>query len=351
MPGAALPNPRRVVFVEAKPWETDLFQGLPCVEEWDCSFSPATAAELPPEQRETVQVLSCFLRSRIDAEFIETCPTLRLVATRSTGTDHIDLEACAAAGVTVCNVPQYGENTVAEHTFGLILALSRNIWQATDRMKRGDAGIDGLLGFDLNGKTLGVIGAGRIGLHVLRFGLAMNMKALAFDARPQPLIAEVMGFEYAQLDDLLAQSDVVSIHVPLLPATHHLINAERLALMKPSAVLVNTARGAVVDSKALLEALNSGRLAGAALDVLEAEEVTSEDDVLLHDRHASVDTLRLAVEAYQLMHHPKVLVTAHIGFYSKEALGRILETTVDNIRAFFSADPRNIVVSGRNSSA
>ena len=236
MPGAALPNPRRVVFVEAKPWETDLFQGLPCVEEWDCSFSPATAAELPPEQRETVQVLSCFLRSRIDAEFIETCPNLRLVATRSTGTDHIDLEACAAAGVTVCNVPQYGENTVAEHTFGLILALSRNIWQATDRMKRGDAGIDGLLGFDLNGKTLGVIGAGRIGLHVLRDRLAMNMKA--WPSTPAHPDRQVMGLS-THSSTTSAQATCTSRAATA--ATRTLINAERAA-HEALGPLVNTPR-------------------------------------------------------------------------------------------------------------
>jgi len=332
-----------IVFAEAKPWERALFDDLPCDAGWHCSLVESAATEIAPEQRGSVQVLSCFLRSRISPEFLDTCPHLRLVTTRSTGVDHIDLQACAARGVTVCNVPQYGENTVAEHTFGLILALSRNIWQAADRMKRGDARIQGLLGFDLSGKTLGVIGAGRIGLHVIRIARAMNMRALAFDARPQPLIGEVMGFEYVDLDTLLARSDVVSVHVPLLPATLHLLNAEKLALMKPSAVLVNTSRGGVVDSKALLEALNSGALAGAALDVLEAEEVISEDDVLLRDPEASLDTLRLAVEAYQLMHHPRVLVTAHIGFYSREALKRILDTTVDNIRGFLSGAPRNVV--------
>lgn len=343
MPAAEVGGRTSIVFAEARPWERALFDALPCDQGWDCSLIGSPASEMPQQQRGSVQVLSCFLRSRVTAEFLDTCPHLRLISTRSTGVDHIDLDACAARGVTVCNVPQYGENTVAEHTFGLILALSRNIWQAVDRMKRGDARIEGLLGFDLSGRTLGVIGAGRIGLHVIRIARAMNMRALAFDARPQPLIGEVMGFCYVDLETLLAESDVVSVHVPLLPATFHLLDAARLAMMKPSAVLVNTSRGGVVDSKALLEALNSGALAGAALDVLEAEDVISEDDVLLRDPEASVDTLRLAVEAYQLMHHPRVLVTAHIGFYSREALKRILDTTVDNIRGFLSGAPQNVV--------
>lgn len=333
----------KIVFAEMQEWEREFLGEPEAAAAWDMVIREATAENLADADLAGAQVVSCFIRSRIDAAFLARCPDLRLVATRSAGYDHIDLAACAERNITVCNVPQYGENTVAEHTMGLILALTRNIYPAVDRVKRGDLGIDGLLGFDLYGKTLGVIGAGRIGLHVIRMGRAMNMRVVAFDVRPQPILAEVLGFEYADLDALLQSADVVSVHVPLMPATRHLLNAEKLALMKPSAVLVNTSRGGVVDSRALLHALNEGKLAGAALDVLEGEGVLSEDSVLLRDETVTPDQLRLAVEAYQLMHHPKVIVTAHIGFYSREALMRIVSTTVENISGFLRSTPQNTV--------
>ena len=338
----------RVIFAEVKPWERDLLAHADEYSEWQASFVEDAADELPPAEKAAVQVLSCFIRSRMDASLLDACPNLRLISTRSTGFDHVDVSECRARGITVCNVPRYGENTVAEHTFGLILALSRNLYEAVDRVKRGNLSIDRLRGFDLYGKTLGVIGAGSIGLHVIRIGRAMSMRVLAHDVQPQPLLADVLGFEYVELDALLRESDVLSIHVPLLESTYHLLDAEKLRLMKPSAILVNTARGAIVDSKALLTALNEGKLAGAALDVLEGEEVITEDRVLLLEEPVSLEKLRLAVEAYQLMHHPRVIVTPHIGFYSGEALERILFTTVQNIRAFLAGHPHNVVVRAGN---
>ncbi len=331
----------RIAFCEFKQWEAEFIQQQPEAAGWEMEFSEGTADELSEGAKASAEVLSCFIRSAIDGALLDQCPELKLIATRSAGSDHIDLAQCEARGITVCNVPQYGEKTVAEHTFGLILALSRNIYWAVDRMKRGDLSIEGLLGFDLYGKTLGVIGAGRIGLRVIRMGAAMSMRVLAYDMAPQSLLAEVMGFEYADLDQVLSEADVVSVHVPLLDSTRAMLNAETLALMKPTAVIVNTSRGSVIDSKALLDALNEGRLAGAALDVLAGEDVISEDRVLGQD--ISLEDLQLAVEAYQLMHHPKVLVTSHIGFYSREALDRILQTTVENVTGFGQGLPRNIV--------
>lgn len=332
-----------VLFVEMKPWERDFVKDREEVADWDARFAQGTAEQMAEGQRSPVEALSCFIRSRMDAVFLNQCANLKLIATRSTGFDHIDVKECRGRGITVCNVPRYGENTVAEHTFGLILSLSRNIPEAVDGVKRGKASIDRLQGFDLYGKTLGVIGAGSIGLHVIRIGRAMSMRVLAYDVQAQPLLAEVLGFEYVGLDTLLREADVVSIHAPLLESTYHLLHAEKLALMKPSAILVNTARGPIVDSKALLMALNEGRLAGAALDVLEGEEVITEDRMLLLEEPVQLEKLRLAVEAYQLMHHPRVIVTPHIGFYSHEALERILLTTVQNISAFLAGCPQNAV--------
>lgn len=334
----------KIVVTEIEGWELDYLAAQPEVAGWDVVYHEGTVEAIPPEERGEMVVLSCFIRSKVDREFLEQCPNLKFIATRSTGFDHIDMKVCAERGVVVSNVPVYGENTVAEHTFGLILALSRNVYAAVDRMKRGNVEIEGLLGFDLYGKTLGVVGAGKIGLHVIRIGRALNMRVLAFDVKPQTILSEVLGFEYCALEDLLRESDVVSLHVPLNPHTQHLLNAERLGMMKAGAILVNTSRGGVVDSSALLARLNEGQIAGAALDVLEGEQVISEDFVLSQvSGEGEVDTLRLAVEAYQLMHHPKVLVTPHIAFYSREALQRILRTTVENVAAWEAEAAENVV--------
>ncbi len=333
----------RVVFVEVKAWERSFVEERAEAAGWDARFFEEPAESLPDFERSGVEVLSCFIHSQVDCTLLDSCPKLRLVATRSTGVDHINFQDCRSRDVLVANVPHYGENTVAEHTLGLILCLARNIPEAAERVRRGNVALEGLLGSDLSGKTLGVVGAGRIGLHVIRMGRAMNMRVLAYDVMPQPLLGEVMGFEYVDLEQLLREADVVTIHCPLTPATHHLLDAEKLALMKPSALLVNTARGGIVDSKALLEALDEGRLAGAALDVLEGERVITEDSVLLRDDSVPLDELRLAVEAYQLMRHPRVIVTPHVAFYSREALHRILSTTIESIAAFLAGSPQNLV--------
>lgn len=332
-----------IAITEIAGWERDFAAALPGLAGPDVRTHEGTIEQLSSEDRSQLRILSCFIRSQVNKVFLDQCPQLKLVATRSTGYDHIDLAECTRRGIVVSNVPQYGENTVAEHTFGLILALSRHLTEAAERVKRGDFHVDGLLGFDLNGKTLGVVGAGRIGLHVIRMGRAMNMRVLAFDTRPQSILAEVLGFEYCPLTRLLQEADVVTVHVPLNAGTRHLLNAERLDLMKPGSILVNTSRGAVLDSAALLHKLNEGHLLGAALDVLEGEEVMTEDLVLLRDEaEGTLDKLRLAVEAYQLMHHPRVLVTPHIGFYSREALQRILLTTAENITSFEGGKPQNV---------
>jgi D-lactate dehydrogenase len=289
------------------------------------------------------EILSVFVYSRVDAAVLDSMPRLKLVATRSTGHDHIDQEECARRGIAVCNVPRYGENTVAEHAFGLILALSRRIYQGALRTARLDFRTDGLRGFDLKGKTLGVLGAGAIGLHLIRMAKGFGMEVLAYDARPQPLLAEVLGFRYAPLDEVLSASDVVSIHLPLIPETRHLINDATIRRMKRGAILVNTARGAIVDTRALVTALNEGILGGAGLDVLEGEESIKEEAQLLSDA-LPVEKLRTLVQSYTLLNRDNVLITPHVGFYSREAEERIMETTIENIRGFCGGKPQNLVL-------
>lgn len=289
-----------------------------------------------------VDCISTFIGCKVGDPELERFPGLRLIATRSTGYDHIDLAACARRDVTVCNVPNYGENTVAEHTLGLMLALSRKMIRGYERTRRGEFSLEGLCGFDLHGKTLGVIGAGAIGLHVLRIGRALGMRCLAYDIQPHKLIAEVLDFEYTDLDTLLARSHVVSLHAPLLPATRHMIGAEALGKMRRGALLINTARGELVDTQALLEALDSGHLGGAGLDVFEGEGLVDEEALLLQTG-ASREQLQTVVRYQALQRRENVVVTPHMAFYSTEALQRILDVTVDNITAFFAGEPRNVV--------
>lgn len=332
-------RPELVVF-EAEPRQLErLQQDLPEVScrGVEAPFSTATAGEVGD-----AELVSLFIRSRADRAAIEQLQKVRLIATRSTGFDHIDLTACGERGIVVANVPTYGENTVAEHTFSLILALSRRLAVAIRHSAQGNFSLDGLLGSDLRAKTLGVVGCGSIGLHVIRMGRAFGMDVVAYDVAPQQLMAEVLGFRYVSLDELLATADVVTLHVPYREETHHLLDRERLAQMKRGALLVNTARGALIDTGALLEALGSGQVGGAALDVIEGEEGLMEEREMFHLPDTE-EELRHLLTGHVLAQHENVILTPHMAWYSWEALERILDTTAENVRAFLTGSPMNIV--------
>lgn len=291
---------------------------------------------------EDAEILSVFIYSRIDGDILSRLPALKMIATRSTGFDHIAIEECRSKGVTVCNVPFYGENTVAEHTFALILSLSRNVHKSYMRTLRSDFSIAGLKGFDLKGKTLGVVGAGHIGLHVIKIAKGFGMKVVVFDTNRNSFLAEILGFEYVSLEDLLGQSDIITLHVPYNRFTHHLINRATIKQIKKGAVLINTSRGGVVETEALIEALDNGTLSGVGLDVLEGEELIKEEKQLLYDPD-KLQALGSLVKDHILLSKDNVVFTPHIAFYSQEASERILETTVENIKAFVSGKPLNTV--------
>jgi len=287
-------------------------------------------------------VLSVFIRSPITANLLDRMPNLRMIATRSTGSDHIDLAACDGRGIVVSNVPHYGENTVAEFTFALMLALSRHLVRAINHTRSCDFSLQGLQGIDLRGRTLGVIGAGNIGLHVIRIARGFAMNVLAYDVRPQPLIAEVLDFRYVEMDELLRESDIVSLHVTGGPTTHHLMNRDRFEKMKRGVLLINTSRGTVVDSQALMWALDHGVVAGAGLDVVEGEELITEERELLTTAEPS-QKLRMVLCEEALLQYPNVLVTPHMAFDTREAMERITETTEENIHCFLAGHPINVV--------
>jgi len=292
---------------------------------------------------EDVEIVSVFVHSRINPAIIEGLSNLKLIATRSTGFDHINVPACESRGIPVSIVPTYGENTVAEHTFALILALSRNIHKAYKRTTAGDFTLNGLQGFDLKGRTIGIIGAGHIGMHAIRIAKGFGMNVLAYDPQANPTAAEVLGYRYTSLDDLLQKSDIISLHATYSPATHHLIGEHNIERIKPGALLINTARGALVDTCALLRALDEGILRGAGLDVVEGEEVFSEEKQLIGSQDASGDKLRMALRNQSLLKRPDLIVTPHIAFDSREAMERILSTTIENIQALRAGSPINVV--------
>ena len=287
--------------------------------------------------------IGIFIQSQIMQEVLDLLPRLRIIATMSTGFDHIDLEACKARNITVCNVPAYGDNTVAEYAFGLIIALARKLKPTLERVGRGTFSRTGLMGMDIKGKTLGLVGTGRIGSHMARLGWAFGMKVIACDVRPDATLKEKFGVMFMSLEEVLQQADVISLHVPYLPSTHHLINAERLRLLKPTALLINTARGKVIDTKAVSVALREGRLGGVALDTFEGEEIWIEEEFLKSDDLAAI-TLREAMDSFSIMRSERAILTPHNAFNTREALERILITSAENFKAYFSANPQNVIV-------
>ncbi|MGA3291343.1 MAG: hydroxyacid dehydrogenase [Candidatus Bathyarchaeia archaeon] len=330
----------RIAFFEVEDWEEEYLKEK--LSGHQLKFSNEKLSLENTAQIKDFDALSVFIYSKIDEQIIQEIPNLKLVTTRSTGFDHIDLDVCKKRGITVCNVPSYGENTVAEHTFALILSLSRNMCKACIRRFEQDFSIEGLEGFDLKGKTIGVVGTGQIGLHVIRIAKGFGMNVVAYDVRQNKLLSEVLEFEYVTLEDLLARSDVITLHVPHMKATHHLMNKDTFKLVKKGAILINTARGSIVDTEALIDALDKKILAGAGLDVFEGEEVIKEEKQLLYEPK-NLEVLASLVKDHILLSKDNVVFTPHIAFYSKEALERILETTVENVAAFVSGKPQNVV--------
>jgi len=280
-----------------------------------------TPAELVAAAHDAEILLMRDQFGKITQEVLDDCPRLRLIVNRATGYDHIDLEACRARGVVVCNVPDYGAHMIAEHAFGLMLAVARNVCRGNERyrlVRRFDD--TGLGGVELYDKVLGIVGTGRIGRHAIRIGRGFAMQVAAFDVVQNEQLALEAGFRYQPLRDVLAASDFISLHVPLLPGTKHLIDAQTLTWVKPGAILVNTSRGGIVDTGALKEALVAGKLRGAGLDVLEDERTVYHDFGDLN-----------------------VVITPHLGWYTEEARDRILAVTFDNVRAWLAGQPVNRV--------
>ncbi len=306
-------------------------------------FPEALDPENLPEQKD-FDAISVFVRCLVDKKVIESFPNLKMIAVRSTGFDNVDLEAARSKNISVCNVPDYGSHTVAEFTFGLMLSLLRNIPQAVRKVKEdGQYNFEGLRGVDLNGKTLGVVGTGKIGRNVIKTAKAFGMEVLAFDVKPDDDLAWELKFKYVPLDDLLQGSDIITLHVPYFKETHHLINSQNIEKIKNGAYLINTARGAIIETESLVAALKSQKISGAALDVLEEEGELKEEAELLLRGKLSQEEMKSILENHVLIDLPNVLITPHMAFYTKEAEFSILKTTVQNLKGFSEKNPQNLV--------
>ena len=333
--------PPIIVFLEVEAWEADILKRL-CPPAWQVRYYAQEADRIDLGKISDAQILSVFIYSDLDAPLLSKLLSLRMIATRSTGYEHIDTAFCGERDIVVSNVPSYGANTVAEHTFALLLSLTRNIYQARERTLRDDFSFHGLQGVDLMGKVLGVIGTGQIGQHVIRIAKGFEMQVLAYDLYPNKAASERLGFEYVSLDALLVRSDVISLHSPLTAETHHLIGKQAFMKMKKGVYLLNTARGGLIDTESLLWALDTGIVAGAGLDVLEEEEAIREERELLSGRFDGVK-LQAVLRNHVLAKHEQVIITPHIAFNSREAVERILQTTVENISAYLAAAPNNVI--------
>jgi D-lactate dehydrogenase len=279
------------------------------------------------------EAVCSFVNDHLDAEALAVLRRngVRLVALRSAGYNHVDLTAAARLGLPVVRVPEYSPYAVAEHAVGLILALNRKIHRAFNRVREANFSLDGLVGFDLHGKTVGIIGTGRIGSVLARIMHGFGCQLLAYDLKQNERLAAQFGLRYVDLAELYSRSDIISLHVPLTPQTHHLIDAKALARMKRGVFLINTGRGALIDSRALIAALKSGHVGAAGLDVYEEEEGVFFQD--LSNQVLQDDVLA------RLLTFPNVLITSHQAFLTREALVNIAETTLANVRAFERGEP------------
>ncbi len=333
----------KIVSFYNEDWEADYMkERLPG---HDINFIKGITTEHADFSDDGAEVLSVFVNSPVGKTELDRFPNLKHIATRSTGYDHIDCAEASARGITISSVPAYGENTVAEFAMALLLTVSRKMYESIKKVQ--DEGLFsqvGLRGFDLKGKTIGIAGTGRIGAHMIRMVKGFGMNVIAFDAFPKESLAQELGFTYVPFDELLTQSDVVSIHLPYMKETHHILNVDNIGKMKKGSVLINTARGGLVETEALVRGLREGILAGVGLDVLEEEGFIEDETRLLFDAHPSEASLKTTLANHYLIEHPSAIITPHNAFNTIEAIHRILDTATENINAFSSGEAKNIVL-------
>ena len=316
----------KIAFYSSKPYDHVFFDALNPGH--DLLYIKAALTLETTVLAEGCDAVCCFVNDIVNAEVLQRLAELniKLVVMRCAGFNNVDVEAATALGICIARVPEYSPYAVAEHTVGLIMTLNRHIHRAHNRIRENDYSLHGLMGFDLHGKTVGVIGAGKIGLAFIRIMQGFGCRVIIFDPAKTP----VDGAEHVTLEELWAQSQVVSLHCPLTPQTHHIVNVDSLAQMPKGAMLINTSRGGLIDTQAVINSLKSGHLGYLGIDVYEEEaELFFEDlsDVIIQD-----DVFA------RLTTFPNVIITGHQAFFTREALQKIAAVTFNNIAAFGTGD-------------
>lgn len=324
----------KVAVFSTKPYDQVSFEQANAAYGHDFTFlearlNPRTVSLSGEAEAEAVCV---FINDEVNRKVLEKLAKLgiRLVALRCAGFNNVDLAAAKELGITVVRVPAYSPYAVAEHAVGLILMLNRRLYRAYNRVRDDNFALNGLLGFDLHGKTVGIVGTGKIGQCFAHIMKGFGCRLLAYDVYPNQTCID-LGVNYVDLPDLFSQSDIISLHCPLLPATHHLVNTDSIQHMKPGVMLINTSRGALMDTKAVIEGIKSGQIGYLGTDVYEEEE-----DLFFEDLSGTIiqdDTFQL------LQSFSNVVITAHQAFFTQEALGNIADTTLSNISTFAKGDP------------
>jgi D-lactate dehydrogenase len=317
----------RIAVFSAKAYDRRFLEAANADHEHDIVFYEAGLHPTTTVLADGFPAVCAFVNDDLSAEVLEALwdQGTRLLALRSAGFNHVDIEAAQELGMTVARVPAYSPYAVAEHTVGLLLALNRKLHRAYTRVRETNFSLDGLLGFDVHGKTVGIVGTGKIGTIVARILGGFGCDLLAYDLYPNDECRE-LGVEYVELDDLFARSDIISLHTPLTPDTHHLIDQDALDQMQDGVMLLNTSRGALIDTQVVIEALKSGSVGALGLDVYEEE-----GDLFFEDLSSDViqdDTFA------RLLTFPNVLITGHQAFFTEEAMSNIAETTLSNVTAF-----------------
>jgi len=314
----------KIAFFSTKPYDQVSFKAANAAHDHELVFFEPRLTPKTVALAEDFPVVCVFINDELSAETLGAIARMgtKVIALRCAGFNNVNLKAAEELGLTVVRVPAYSPYAVAEHAVGLILTLNRKLYRAYIRVRDDNFELNGLLGFDIHGKTVGVVGTGKIGLCFAKIIHGFGAKLLAYDVYENPECLE-LGVQYVPLHKLMAQSDIISLHCPLLPATHHIINAESLQNLKAGAMLVNTSRGGLVDTRAVINALKSGQLGYFGADVYEEEEKLFFQDY--SDRIIQDETFQL------LQSFPNVVITAHQAFFTKEALSNIAETTLTNI--------------------
>ncbi len=317
----------KIAFFNTKSYDRNSFNTANAQHQHEITFFESHLSHETVSLAAGFPAVCIFINDYLDVEMLETLAKdgTKLIALRSAGFNHVDLVAAAKLGLVTVRVPAYSPYAVAEHAIALILTLNRNVHRAYNRVREGNFSIEGLLGFDLNGATVGVIGTGRIGAIFAQIMRGFGCKLIGYDTYHNPTCLE-MGMEYVQISELFAQSDIISLHCPLTPDTHHLINAAAIAQMKSGAMLINTSRGGLVDTQAAIDGLKSGAIGYLGIDVYEQEADLFFED--LSNQVIQDDTFQ------RLLTFPNVIVTGHQAFFTSQALANIADTTLSNITEF-----------------